>query len=257
MFYEFNHSIFDDYYNIQIGENFSFSRHMHQSFEFIAVSEGCMNVTVGEKRKSISKNEIAIIFPNQVHSMQTEKNSRHTLCIFSDKFVRKFSKKHTDIIPDNNFITLPPYLAESFCSLNQDANICTISGILYMILGLFDSQVTYTPAESLYSEDLFYKIFSYINSCNNCSMHDLSKHTGYNYMYLSKLFKRVVGIPFKQYINEHKISKACHLLSATDKSIIELSEECGYNSLRSFNRNFMNVTGVSPTQYRKNIRDVL
>lgn len=251
MFYEFNHSIFDDYYNIQSNENFSFPHHMHQSFEIIAVSEGSMTVSVGEKKKTISKNEIAIIFPNQVHSLQTENNSRHTLCIFSDKFVRKFSKKHTGIIPNNNFITLPPYLAESFCSLNQDANICTVSGVLYMILGLFDSQTTYSPAESVHSEDLFYKIFSYISSRDNCSMQDLSKHTGYNYMYLSKLFKKVAGIPFKQYINEHKISKACHLLSTTDKSIIEISEECGYNSLRSFNRNFMSVTNLSPSHYRK------
>jgi len=224
---------------------------MHQSFEIIAVASGSMDVSIGEKKKTISKNEIAIIFPNQIHSMQTSCNSIHTLCIFSDKFVRKFSKNRTGIVPDNNFITLPPYLFESFCRLDSTTDVCTVAGILYMILGLFDSQASYTPPEHTYSEDLFYKIFSYIATAESCSMHDLARHTGYSYMYLSKLFKKVVGIPFKQYINEHKISKACHLLTTTDKSIIELSDECGYESLRSFNRNFMSITGTTPTQYRK------
>ena len=134
MFYEFNHSVLEDYYKIESGNNFSFPHHMHQSYEIVAVCEGSMEVSIGEKKKAISKNEIAIIFPNQIHSMQTCASSRHTLCIFSDKFIRKFSKNRAGMKPDNNFTALPPYLFESFCNLNDSTDVCTVAGVLYMIL---------------------------------------------------------------------------------------------------------------------------
>ncbi len=41
-----------------------------------------------------------------------------------------------------------------------------------------------------------------------------------------------------------------YLLRNTDKSALECSCECGYTSLRSFNRNFKAIIGTSPTDYR-------
>ena len=52
-------------------------------------------------------------------------------------------------------------------------------------------------------------------------------------------------------MNKVRISHACYLLTNDSMSIYELSEECGFKSLRSLNRNFLKVVGVTPTEYRR------
>ena len=62
-------------------------------------------------------------------------------------------------------------------------------------------------------------------------------------------------MPFTAYANRHRISKACYLLRTTDKTILECACDCGYTSLRSFNRNFKEHVGLSPKEYRDSAKN--
>lgn len=66
-----------------------------------------------------------------------------------------------------------------------------------------------------------------------------------------RLFKRLTGKTFTQFLNEYRISKSVQLLSTQDQPISEVAFACGYNSLSYFNRQFRKVTGHKPTNYRK------
>jgi AraC-like DNA-binding protein len=74
---------------------------------------------------------------------------------------------------------------------------------------------------------------------------------GYDYNYISKVFKKTTGLTFKEYLTDLRISEACQLLLHTEKSAREISEECGFGCQRSFNREFLTALGMTPVEYRK------
>ena len=67
--------------------------------------------------------------------------------------------------------------------------------------------------------------------------------------YLNRLFKRYTGYSIIQYIQLCRIDRAKRLLSEGQKSITEVSIECGFNSPAYFTKIFLRLTGVSPKQY--------
>ena len=83
-------------------------------------------------------------------------------------------------------------------------------------------------------------------------MKRLSQETGYSYAYLSRYFKGIVGIAYNDYVNKYRINHACYLLLNSDCSVLQCALDSGYESLRSFNRNFIEYMSVTPNVYRKN-----
>ena len=68
--------------------------------------------------------------------------------------------------------------------------------------------------------------------------------------YFSTLFKRQTGIQLRDYIVQVRIEKAKEFLNGTDKKIMEIAFESGYQDTAHFNRAFKKVVGMSPSQYR-------
>lgn len=73
-----------------------------------------------------------------------------------------------------------------------------------------------------------------------------------NEKYLGKLFTREVGESFNRYVDSLRLKKACKLLRATKKSVIEISLEVGFTNVTYFGRRFREKYGVTPTEARKN-----
>ena len=48
----------------------------------------------------------------------------------------------------------------------------------------------------------------------------------------------------------HRIRNACKLLRETNVPIAEIAFRCGYDSIQTFNRNFIAVEGTTPRYYR-------
>ncbi len=66
----------------------------------------------------------------------------------------------------------------------------------------------------------------------------------------SRFFKRQVGKPFVQYVNEWRVGLACRNLLETDESITDVALGSGFDNLSNFNRQFRRIVGVTPTAYR-------
>lgn len=72
-----------------------------------------------------------------------------------------------------------------------------------------------------------------------------------SYSHLSVLFSTEEGVTLERYIIAQRIERAKELLSYGQKSMSEISDELGYRSPQHFSGQFRNVTGMSPTQYKK------
>jgi AraC-like DNA-binding protein len=63
--------------------------------------------------------------------------------------------------------------------------------------------------------------------------------------------KNEFGMTLGQYIQAARLDKASQMLLTTDKSIMEISEQCGIDDFNYFSRLFRKNFGLSPTTYRK------
>jgi AraC-like DNA-binding protein len=66
-----------------------------------------------------------------------------------------------------------------------------------------------------------------------------------------KFFKKATGKTYSDYLNELRINEACRLLVQTEKSINQISFECGFESLSYFNRVFLSKKEMTPSMFRK------
>lgn len=253
MFYEAKHSLDPEYCQVESGQDFSYPLHVHSCFEIILVTEGEMEITVGRSVKNLQKGEAAIIFPNLIHGMTTAEKSRHKLCIFSKKLINHYSKKTQSLIPENPFFTLDETAFSLFLRLSEESSVFEKKSVLYFLAGIFDKITTYVSAEVDAHPSLLYQILEYIEESyfSECSLKNLSEKLKYDYAYLSKYFIKNIKMPFNEYVNRRRISEVCYLLSTTDKSVLEISADSGYGSLRSLNRNFREIMGIAPALYRK------
>jgi AraC-like DNA-binding protein/mannose-6-phosphate isomerase-like protein (cupin superfamily) len=65
-----------------------------------------------------------------------------------------------------------------------------------------------------------------------------------------RFFKQVTGQPFVAYLNHFRIAKAEVLLTTTDRSIAEVSQEVGFCDQSYFGLVFRSVVGVAPRDYK-------
>ena len=54
-----------------------------------------------------------------------------------------------------------------------------------------------------------------------------------------------------EYIHRLRINRACDLLLSTNDSILDISLAVGFDSVSSFNRQFIQATGLAPSKWRK------
>ena len=66
----------------------------------------------------------------------------------------------------------------------------------------------------------------------------------------SRCFQRCIKTTPINYLNEYRIRMAAQMLLQTDKSIITISEDCGFSSSSYFSKLFQKVMGYTPKDYR-------
>ena len=77
---------------------------------------------------------------------------------------------------------------------------------------------------------------------------------GMNTAYLSALFSRAVGIPFKTYLTDLRLEKAKVLLGDPNKAVSEVAAAVGYASENRFRSAFKKITGLSPKFWRETMQ---
>ena len=253
-FYELKHEIGADYFTVERNHDFSFPLHMHRCFELILVQEGSMTVTVEKRDYVLVAGDMILVKPNLVHALRTEDTSRHVLCIFAPELIAAISDELIRYRLSSPVIRgLSDWHRCLFENASEGMNVGGVKGVLYSICDLFYSQLDVTKEDTAAGiSRLLQKILLYVDEHMGqpCQIRDLGAFLDYSPAYLSRFFYTNVGISYSDYVRNIKISHACYLLRNTHESVIDIAEQCGYASVSSFNRNFKQLTDMSPTQYR-------
>ena len=253
MFYEEKNSTAFDSAKIEIGQNFNFPAHFHNSFEFITVTEGEMTVWVDNIPYTVTPSNALLIFPNQPHSMQTNSYSIHILCIFPPHLVKAFANATKKQLPKSALFHPERFYVDQLFDLISNHSLIKQKGILYALCAEFEKDAEYVES-TMENHDLLKKIFEFVenNFNRDCSISALSKYTSYNGMYISRYFKQHTGITYIDHVNNHRISMSIYMMNNSRKTIADIAIDCGFSSIRHFNRKFKEITGVTPREFREN-----
>ena len=252
MFYQINHSLQSDLFRVFARSNFSYPLHLHSSFELIALEEGEMVVTIDNNQYHLTPGKAVLVFPNQLHSLHTPDHSRHILCIFAPQHIRAYSSIFLNKLPINHMFTPDPFHIQCLHSMCSESTALQIKGVLYSLCATFDAGAQYTQRQDE-PEDLLLRIFQFVEShySKDCTIAALAEHTFYHEVYLSRYFKKNTGITFTDHVNRYRVNEAAYFLRNSPKKILEIAMDCGYESLRSFNRNFKAIMHMTPSEYRQ------
>lgn len=91
-------------------------------------------------------------------------------------------------------------------------------------------------------------IYNHIH--DRITLEELADYTHLSPSYLSRLFKKELGISVSNYICEKKIEKAQNLLKFSDFSLIEIANYLAFSSQSHFIQTFKKLVGVTPKKYR-------
>ena len=63
-------------------------------------------------------------------------------------------------------------------------------------------------------------------------------------------------MPPSKYVTHLRLQQACRLLTGSDMLVGQIARAVGYDDELYFSRRFREVTGVSPTQFRRNHQEM-
>ncbi|EMS73971.1 response regulator transcription factor [Ruminiclostridium cellobioparum] len=92
------------------------------------------------------------------------------------------------------------------------------------------------------------------NFFNSISLESVARHVHMNTNYFSSLFKKETGENFIDYLTKVRVEKAKTLLANPNLKIHEICQIVGYYSTKHFARLFKEMVGMTPSEYRANIK---
>lgn len=251
LIYEAHHfDLISNYHTL----NLNFPSHLHRGFELLFLVDGELEVIVSQKSYHLKTGQFLLILPYEIHSFITELHSRAKICIFSPDYVPTFQKMIENSSLENPVfnLSLEANTLISRTLFKESLNLLEQKACLYLILSELMGQTSLIKGEKQ-DPELLHKLLTYIQDhfTESISLKSIASTLGYSYNYLSKYFNTHIHMSFVDFLNETRVNYACYLLIYTEKNMTEISYLCGYESIRSFNRNFVKIKLCTPKEYRE------
>ena len=232
-------------------------KHIHHFAELVLILDGNLTVTVNGRREVAKKNQFILLFPFQKHEYTSDDVSYFLICTFPLSFLLDFASKSNGKCGTRSVFDASELTVELFRQKLVEEDTTTVYGVnacLQAMLDDFTSQVELTESDT--DNHAMDKLTSYIN--NNYKdplpLHEVAHTLGYSPNYLSHCMFKTLGMSYRAFLGSTRAEHAGIMLRKTSLSVLEIALECGYPNVRSFQRHFKALTGVSPSEYRKQIK---
>lgn len=234
--------------------------HFHKNYELIYVRNGEVELTLNGEKFMLKPENFALIFPNEFHSYHTPNSSYVWIGVFSADYVGEFAKLTEDKRAKKPiFACEPQILAFLLKHLITDITPDTLllKSALYAACREFLQNVTLY--DSAKEKCFIYDIISYVetNYLKEISLETIAADFGYEYHYLSRQFHNHFHMNFKQFLNIYRADFAREQLLHTDDSITDIAHNAGFQTVRTFNRVFLEQTSMTPSEFKKKRPSIL
>lgn len=258
-------------YRISIIRHEDHNYHFHRELELSFVLKGSFICYVKNNKYKLNEKNLFLINCFDLHSFIPEEEQSILLVMhidptFFEVIIPNFLNHYYDFEKlyynknDTVYLSMVSNLAEivlSFIKSEHEYRYIAIKSIIEILLILYQNLRLERRSKPLPDSEKYEKIkevLEYLdqNYYKDINLTEISKEFFVSPQYFSKLFKDLTGIGFKDYINRLRINKSLKDLINTKKSITSIAISYGFSSVKTYNRIFRKIIGVSPTVYRKN-----
>lgn len=239
------------------------SGHCHDHFQILYALDGEGEVTLEGKRYEFIKDHVILIAPNSVHSIKSySKLTTLVLAFYKSALVPHIGNKLLENLEDkSHFYNLDMVRASdirqilrkllfeksAYDSLSEFASPVYLLELLIILIRLKDEKA-FDNANDMRSMQLREYIdkhfYEYITA------ESLSSKFGISPRYINDIFKAKFHETPLKYLQKVRINHAEKLLIESDKDIVSICFEVGFETLSTFYRTFRNLVGMSPHKYR-------
>lgn len=255
------------------------SGHWHKEAEIVLCIAGETKITINNCRYTLKTGEVAVALGGDIHSYEASENHRRIVIIFdfsifdgntlqksrngeikhqlenmvrvSRRWNKETEEKAAAIIrrleelSDCRDFCRPLDIIARLCDLiilfcrevPKDENMGKTFANYSQIKKLAGIEEVFSLVENHYRERI--------------TLADAAQVMNFNPSYFARIFHRITGTTFLSYLNTYRINKARQLLLSEDCSVAEVSIKVGFTSIKTFNRVFRQIIGMSPTDYRQ------
>ncbi len=277
------HLEFDSNFPIKAnkGRGFNFRAHWHAEVELVYVCDGQFRIGINSEVKILNSGDIAICNSGDIHYYDSAAlNSTVIIIIFKPDLVDSHSHEywpnticfespfitHTQIENITSYSNLTGKIKDIFYSCFEESQnkkefsnlfiksklieFCAISSRYFSspLININNTNKNHRLS-NLYrmQEALDYLEHNYMNDIN---LSKLANNLNLSTFHFSRIFKSIYGMNFRPFLNTIRVEKAVNLIINTDMPITDIALECGFGSIRSFNRAFKDINGKVPSDLR-------
>ena len=267
----FNSNVFAEFFEYNDNnKNETMSKfHYHDYYEIYYLASGKRKYLINYNVFEIEAGDIILIDKRELH-MATNLGGwdcQRIVINFNDEFFSECDEDFKILLEcfKHNHIKLPLANKKQINSLfnkilreyNSDEvfskvllknYICELLAIIYR--SIYSNQIVLldNAADTTIEKAIRY---IYNNFNKKISLKEVADICHMNPSYFSRLFKNTTGINLVSYINTVRIKNAALLLSDTDKTILEISQLCGFDNVQHFCGVFKKAKGISALRFRK------
>ncbi|MBO8165475.1 MAG: helix-turn-helix transcriptional regulator [Brevibacillus sp.] len=243
------------------------TKHHHKIFQILYALDGSGKISLDDKLYDFSQNQIAFIVPYTNHSIESHAKLTVLVLSFREESIKRMINGDLfRVVKKESYVhELSPFAASEIRLLlkkilyeQQHLDVISAYAIpiylmnVLMILERSKSEVQYADANILRAE----RMRAYLEShyFQGITTKDLAAMFEISSRYVNEIFKERFRTTPMQYLNSVRIDRAKHLLVETDKDIVTICFEVGFENMSTFYRSFKNLVGISPNKYRDGYR---
>ena len=257
------------------GENIDYL-HFHNYLEIGFCYEGQGRMLLGEEEVRFSGREFSVIPPNYPHTTDSDLGTISRweyLFIDVEGFLRSFLD--TPVKADKVIQRI--YSKALFLEENQSPSISAkilkimnimrdgeefyleeAKGILASLLVEIARLNRRSEEERVEEEkgkltNMITRVQDFVSYhyMEDIKVEDLAKSCHISETHFRRVFTSYMKMSPLEYINTVRINTACELLETTDAPVADIAHKCGFTTNSTFNRNFKQLMGVTPLEWRK------
>nr|WP_303218654.1 AraC family transcriptional regulator [uncultured Blautia sp.] len=257
------------------GENIDYL-HFHNYLEIGFCYEGQGRMLLGEEEVRFSGREFSVIPPNYPHTTDSDLGTISRweyLFIDVEGFLRSFLD--TPVKADKVIQRI--YSKALFLEENQSPSISAkilkimnimrdgeefyleeAKGILASLLVEIARLNRRSEEERVEEEkgkltNMITRVQDFVSYhyMEDIKVEDLAKSCHISETHFRRVFTSYMKMSPLEYINTVRINTACELLQKTDEPVADIAHKCGFTTNSTFNRNFKQLMGVTPVEWRK------
>ena len=246
-------------------EGMQFPMHLHSHLEMYLLLSGRAEVFVNSRVRTMEPGEMAVIFPNQIHSYNAlDEDTRAALIMCDLRYTGGYSETLLSHEPENAFVPREwvhrdvRYAVDAMIA-EKDADSRAFAPLIQLMLVRLLPRLQLKRERKAERQETTFEIVRYIarHFREPMTLDTLASAVGISRYHASHIFSERIGESFTHFLNNFRLSYACSRLRDTQLSVTEIALEAGFESQRTFFRAFREGLGTTPLNYRRGLQQQL